>query len=116
MKAEEEKRAGLPEETFGFRESFRKLLTMTVEDEGQRNGLEALGVAPIYLNQILMASIKKAAGGDTAAARFIRDTIAEKTEEEKGRGNGEDLSELSDAQLRALAGEWPGGEGRKDGA
>ena len=87
--------------TASFREGFRAVLACRVQEGA---GPEELGLEPTYLNQIVFAAVKKAAGGDTAAARFIRDTVGEKPEEEgQGSPTAEpDLSGLTDEQLRAI--------------
>lgn len=88
-----------------FREAFAKMLLCPVRDQSQREALEELGVEPSYINLITFSNMKKAAGGDTAAARFIRDTLGQKAEREEGNGGNlfPELLQMSDEQLRALA-------------
>jgi hypothetical protein len=93
-----------------FREAMKALLECEVLDEQQVRALEAFGLEPTYLNQIGLANIKKAAAGDTEAARFVRDTCGEKPREGIELGNLDDkplsyldMSKLTDEQLRAIA-------------
>ena len=93
-----------------FREAMKALLECEVLDEAQIRTLEAFGLEPTYLNQIGLANIKKAAAGDTEAARFVRDTCGEKPREGIELGNLDDkpltcldMSKLTDEQLRAIA-------------
>lgn len=96
--------------TRNFREALKALLECEVLDESQVQALEAFGLEPTYLNQIGLANIKKAAAGDTEAARFVRDTCGEKPREGIELGNLDDkplsyldMSKLTDEQLRVLA-------------
>ena len=84
-----------------FREGFLTVLACRVPEE-RGGGVEELGLEPTFLNEIVYATVKKAAGGDTAAARFIRDTVGEKTEEKPVGAEGADWSGLTDGQLRAM--------------
>lgn len=93
-----------------FREAMKALLECEVMDEHQAEILEAFGLDPTYLNQIGLANIKKAAAGDTEAARFVRDTCGEKPREGIELGNLDDkplsyldMSKMTDEQLRVLA-------------
>lgn len=93
-----------------FREAMKALLECEVMDEHQAEVLAAFGLDPTYLNQIGLANIKKAALGDTEAARFVRDTIGEKPKEGIEIGNLDDkplsyldMSKMTDEQLRVLA-------------
>ena len=89
-----------------FRETLRLLLECELTDEGQRRALEELGLAPTYMNQINLSGVKKAAAGDTAAARFIRDTVEDKTagneELRSGGKEAESLSRMTDEELRSI--------------
>lgn len=71
--------------------------------------LEKLGLEPTYSNAIALQTICKAATGDIEAARFARDTAGDKPTEALRLALSDkpiaamDLSQLSDAELSALA-------------
>lgn len=92
-----------------FRECLQTILSLEVSDESLRAELEKMGLDPSYSNAISMAAIRKAAAtGDIEAARFARDTVGEKPTEALQMSfdkpiKSMDLSQLSDAELEALA-------------
>lgn len=92
-----------------FRECLQTILSLEVSDETLRAELEKMGLDPSYSNAISMAAIRKAASsGDIEAARFTRDTVGEKPTEALQMSfdkpiKSMDLSQLSDAELEALA-------------
>lgn len=92
-----------------FRECLQTILSLEVSDEALRAELEKMGLDPSYSNAISMAAIRKAASsGDIEAARFTRDTVGEKPTEALQMTfdkpiKSMDLSQLSDAELEALA-------------
>lgn len=92
-----------------FRETLKMLLECDIPEKRKAEALEKMGLAPTYMNQINIASVKKAAKGDLEAARFIRDTIGERPREGLEIGNLDDkpltytdMSRLTDEQLRAI--------------
>jgi hypothetical protein len=99
--AEEKQRRRRLKRSATFREGFLAVLSCRVPEE-RGGGVEELGLEPTFLHEIVYATVRKAAGGDTAAARFIRDTVGEKAEERPGGGREPDLSGLTDGQLREL--------------
>lgn len=93
-----------------FRDCMKDILSLDVPDEAVRAKLEELGLDPSFSNAISMAAIMRAANvGDIEAARFTRDTVGEKPTEALQLGITDkpikslDLSQLSDAELEALA-------------
>jgi len=92
-----------------FRDCMRDILSLEVPDEAVRAELEKMGLDPSFSNAISMAAIRKAATvGDIEAARFARDTVGEKPTEALNLNvdkpiKSMDLSQLSDAELEALA-------------
>lgn len=73
---------------------LRRALSREVEgEEGER--LRSLGYRGTWMDLLSQAQLEKAARGDTAAFRLVRDTL-EAAEE------AEDLRSLTDAQLRHL--------------
>ena len=77
----------------------RKALNKPVEgEEGQR--LREMGYEGTWMELLSQAQVERAARGDTAAFRLLRDTMAQ---EEEGKCAGEfPLRAYSDDQLRAL--------------
>lgn len=93
-----------------FRECMRDILSLEVTDDEVRRELEKMGLDPTFSNAISLSSIKKAANvGDIEAARFARDTVGEKPTEALQMAITDkpikslDLTQLSDAELEALA-------------
>ena len=97
-----------------LREAALACLEMELpEDDALRPELVRRGLEPSGSQAVLFQQWRKAAGGDTAAAKFLRDTAGE--EEEKApqaQGLQEELEAMTDQQLRAIAGKrWQqGGE------
>lgn len=74
---------------------LRQALEKAVEgEEGER--LRQLGYRGTWMDLLSQAQVEKAARGDTAAFRLVRDTVAEAEE------RSVDLVELTDAELRRL--------------
>ncbi|MBQ9968459.1 MAG: hypothetical protein IJO88_07040 [Oscillospiraceae bacterium] len=80
-----------------------KILKKPVEDEKLRETLEHLKLKPTYGNGILLQMVRKAAGGDLTAAKYILDTARPK--EEDSLPAGTDLREVPTEELRKLAAE-----------
>lgn len=76
-------------------------LTLPEEDESAEM-LKSMGLdAPTGADALLLGQYLKALRGDTAAAKYVRDAAMEPEQREDGAA--EDLSDLSDAELAALA-------------
>ena len=75
-----------------------KILKKPLEDGQLRQTLEEMRLKPTYHNGILLQMVRKAAGGDLTAAKYILDAgrLSEQT------SAGSDLSELSTEQLRQM--------------
>ena len=74
------------------------------EEDALRQELEQRGLAPTGGQALLYRQWMKAAGGDTSAAKFLRDAAGiEETEQPKLPAAG-DLSAMTDEELRRLAG------------
>jgi len=90
-----------------MQEIFQALLSMPPEDERKREELLQLGLASTYANAICVAIVRKGSQGDVTAARFIRDTVGEKPDEEPEFADRDvrslELSGYTDAQLEKLA-------------
>jgi hypothetical protein len=93
-----------------FREVFGDILTLDTTDDQMRQTLVALGLEPSNSNAIALAQVIKAVrNGDTEAARFVRDSRGEKPTEALQMSISDkpikalDLTQLSDAELEALA-------------
>lgn len=83
---------------------------MEVSDPELKAILESYGLEPTHEVAMVVAALQRAERGDIEAARFIRDTRGEKPVAELAVGNitgkpvrSLDLSQLSDAELEALA-------------
>lgn len=74
-------------------------------DEELRRELEARGVEPNGAGALLYAQWKAAVRGDLKAAAFLRDLAG--TEEPKKRPEKNELQDMSDEELFALAREDP---------
>ncbi len=79
-----------------------KILKKPVEDGPLRETLESLKLKPTYGNGILLQMVRKAAGGDLTAAKYILDAARPKDE---AQAFGTDLSEVPTEELRKLAAE-----------
>ena len=88
-----------------LREAAQTLLrhTLTLPDEDEAAAmLRSMGqTAPTGADALLLGQYLKALKGDTAAAKYVRDAAMEPETREDGAA--EDLSDLSDAELAALA-------------
>ena len=73
------------------------------EEDALRQELEQRGLAPTGGQALLYRQWMKAAGGDTSAAKFLRDA-AGLEEAEQPRPPAVDLSAMTDEELRRLAG------------
>ncbi len=74
-------------------------------DEELRRELEARGVEPNGAGALLYAQWKAAVRGDLKAAAFLRDLAG--TEEPKKRPEKNEMQDMSDEELMALARETP---------
>jgi len=91
-----------------FRELIEQVMVMDVDDPVIHAKLSALGLDPTHDVAITMAAVRKAEAGDIESARFLRDTKGEKPTEALNLSvdkpiKSMDLSQLSDAELEALA-------------
>ena len=86
----------------------RMLCTRLPEDDSLREELAARGLEPTGAGLLLLGQLNKAAKGDTAAAKFLKEMAEEpagKEKAEKGKdGAGLDLSALSDRELMDMLG------------
>ena len=89
-----------------MRQLTRQMLrTKLPEDDSLRQELAARGLDPTGAGVVILGQLNKAAKGDTAAAKFLKE-MAEEPEEKSPESSGEiDLSALSDRQLMAMLGE-----------
>ena len=83
----------------------RMLCTRLPEDDSLREELAARGLEPTGAGLLLLGQLNKAAKGDTAAAKFLKEMAEERSEKEPEAGGEIDLSALSDKQLMAMLGE-----------
>lgn len=88
-------------------EGLRRLLELEVEPGSIRESLEALGLPPTYENAIYLQILRKAAGGDFAAAKYVLENIGEPEASEPPALEAEALRAMSTAQLLQLAGQAP---------
>ena len=94
-----------------LREMALELLDTELPDEDEiRQQLEAKGLDATEGMALIFALLEKAKKGNTPAAQFIRDTAGQKPADSIALGNLDgkpfetlDLSELSDAELMAMA-------------
>jgi hypothetical protein len=92
-----------------FRELIETVMTMEVDDPAVHAKLTELGLDPTHDMAITMAAVKKAENGDIEATRYLRDTKGEKPTEALQMAITDkpikalDLTQLSDAELEALA-------------
>jgi len=90
-----------------MQEIFQSLLSLPPENEQRREELVQLGLEPTYANAIGLAVVRKGSQGDVTAARFIRDTLGEKPDEQSDFAERDisslDLSGYTDAQLAEMA-------------
>ena len=99
-----------------LREVINEVLPMEVTDPELKAILESYGLKPTHEVAMVVAALQRAERGDIEAARFIRDTRGEKPVAALAVGNlldkpvrSLDLSQLSDAELEALADMCDGG-------
>ena len=82
------------------------------EEDALRQELEQRGLAPTGGQALLYRQWIKAAGGDTSAAKFLRDAaeLEEPEAPRAARSGAADLSAMTDEELRRLAGRSVGRE------
>lgn len=82
------------------------------EEDELRQELERRGLAPTGGQALLYRQWIKAAGGDTSAAKFLRDAaeLEEPEAPRAARSGAADLSAMTDEELRRLAGRSVGRE------
>lgn len=91
------------------RDLARQILSARVPDKDLAARLRELGMEDTYGAAVVFAQAAKATGGDTEAARYLRDTIGEKPTEQYNLSVSDkpikslDLSAMSDEELEALA-------------
>ena len=88
-------------------EGLRRLLELELEPGSIRESLEALGLPPTYENAIYLQILRKAAGGDFAAAKHVLENIGVQEASEPPALEAEALRAMSTAQLLQLAGQAP---------
>lgn len=88
-------------------EGLRRLLELELEPGSIRESLEALGLPPTYENAIYLQILRKAAGGDFAAAKYVLENIGVQEASEPPALEAEALRAMSTAQLLQLAGQPP---------
>ena len=88
-------------------EGLRRLLELELEPGSIRESLEALGLPPTYENAIYLQILRKAAGGDFAAAKYVLENIGVQEAPEPPALEAEALRAMSTAQLLQLAGQAP---------
>ena len=74
------------------------------EEDALRQELEQRGLAPTGGQALLYRQWMKAAGGDTSAAKFLRDAAGLEETEQPRPPAAMDLSAMTDEELRRLAG------------
>ena len=88
---------------------LRDALALDCDDTAAVEELQKLGLDPSFANAATLAVLRKATHGDVEALRYVRDTIGEKPTEalqvglNRGPVRAMDLTQLSDAELEALA-------------
>lgn len=87
-------------------EVFRQLLGLELEPGPGREKLESLGLTPSYENAIYLQILRKAAGGDFTAAKYVLENAGRAAPEEAAPV---DLRALSTPALLRLAGALPEG-------
>ena len=89
-----------------MRQLTRQMLrTKLPEDDSLREELAAHGLDPTGAGVVILGQLNKAAKGDTAAAKFLKERAEERPEEIPETGCEVDLSTLSDRQLMAMLGQ-----------
>lgn len=77
---------------------IEKILKKPLEEGDLRQSLEQMKLKPTYGNAILLQMVRKAAGGDLTAAKYILDA----SRPPEASPTGVDLSALSTDQLRQM--------------
>ena len=76
-----------------FKKRLEELLSKRVKEKDGRVDFDALiNNKTTYLDLVLIAQIKKACGGDTSSANFLRDTSGNKL---KDKAEGEETSDIN---------------------
>lgn len=76
-----------------FKKRLEELLSKRVKEKDGRVDFDALiNNKTTYLDLVLIAQIKKACGGDTSSANFLRDTSGNKL---KDKVEGEETSDIN---------------------
>ena len=88
-------------------EGLRRLLELELEPGSIRESLEALGLAPTYENAIYLHILRRAAGGDFAAAKYVLENTGVQEAPDPPALEAEALRAMSTAQLLQLAGQAP---------
>ena len=88
-------------------EGLRRLLELEVEPGSIRESLEALGLPPTYENAIYLQILRKAAGGDFAAAKYVLENMGAPEASAPPALEAETLRAMPTALLLQLAGETP---------
>lgn len=88
-------------------EGLRRLLELELEPGSIRESLEALGLPPTYENAIYLQILRKAAGGDFAAAKYVLENIGVQEAPAPPALEAEALRAMPTAQLLYLAGPAP---------
>lgn len=81
-----------------FGSILRQALSRPVEDGAQKERLRALGYEGTWMDLLTQAQVERAAKGDTAAFRLVRDTMDGQEEPV----TEEALKHLPDETLRAM--------------
>ena len=98
-------RRGTRQSKKDMRQLTRQMLhTRLPEDDSLREELAAHGLDPTGAGVVILGQLHKAAKGDTAAAKFLKELAEERSEKEAETGGEIDLSALSDGQLMAMLG------------
>ena len=89
-----------------FGDILKKALFREVAEEETRERLRSLGYEGTWMDLLSQAQVERAARGDTAAFRLLRDTL-DQTEERNMAQTAQlpDLRQLSDEELRRLLAE-----------
>lgn len=83
------------------------LLQQALEPGEVRELLEGMGLAPTYENGIYLQILRKAAGGDFSAAKYVLEAAAARRQEDPTPLAWETLRTLPTAVLVRLAGDAP---------
>lgn len=83
------------------------LLAQELEPGAVRELLEGMGLKPTYENGIYLQILRKAAGGDFLAAKYVLEAAAARRQEDAPPAAWETLRTLPTAVLVRLAGDAP---------